>query len=273
MHYHHIQVPDNGEAIRANTDHTLVVPDFPIVPYIEGDGIGIDVTPVMLDVANAAVKRAYGDQRAIRWMQVYAGQAAAEVVEGIQLRLGGRPSIIPQVVEPGVELVDLTPFLVRDVHDVAGRLDRAGQGTFKLDDERSLLDLDEALHRLEGRNGRWFVIVMHRYFGGRTIAETAPETVWVTHGYAHELVRWLTDIHIVFPTTRLPITTARKLTIQTIASMLILGRIAQALFASVPSVVVLLFIRALYAEEGAVKVMSLYGMAVGVASADAGPSC
>jgi isocitrate dehydrogenase len=79
MQYDHIQVPDNGEAIRANTDHTLVVPDYPIVPYIEGDGIGIDVTPVMLDVANAAVRRAYGDRRAIRWMQVYAGQAAAEL--------------------------------------------------------------------------------------------------------------------------------------------------------------------------------------------------
>ena len=79
MQYDHIQVPDNGEAIRANTDHTLVVPDYPIVPYIEGDGIGIDVTPVMLDVANAAVRKAYGDRRAIRWMQVYAGQAAAEL--------------------------------------------------------------------------------------------------------------------------------------------------------------------------------------------------
>ena len=79
MQYDHIQVPDNGEAIRANTDHSLVVPDFPIVPFIEGDGIGIDVTPVMLDVANAAVKQAYGDQRAIRWMQVFAGQAAAEL--------------------------------------------------------------------------------------------------------------------------------------------------------------------------------------------------
>jgi isocitrate dehydrogenase len=78
MQYDHIQVPGNGEAIRANTDHTLVVPDFPILPYIEGDGIGIDVTPVMLDVVNAAVEKAYGDKRAIRWMQVYAGQAAVD---------------------------------------------------------------------------------------------------------------------------------------------------------------------------------------------------
>jgi isocitrate dehydrogenase len=79
MQYDHIQVPDNGAAIRANTDHTLVVPDFPIVPYIEGDGIGVDVTPVMVDVVNAAIARAYGDDRAIRWMQVYAGQAAADI--------------------------------------------------------------------------------------------------------------------------------------------------------------------------------------------------
>ena len=79
MQYDHIRIPENGEAITANTDHTLVVPDFPIVPFIEGDGIGIDVTPVMLDVVNAAVEKAYGGQRAIRWMQVYAGQAAAEL--------------------------------------------------------------------------------------------------------------------------------------------------------------------------------------------------
>ena len=78
MQYDHIRVPENGEAITANTDHTLVVPDFPVLPFIEGDGIGIDVTPVMLDVVNAAVAKAYGDKRAIRWMQVYAGQAAAE---------------------------------------------------------------------------------------------------------------------------------------------------------------------------------------------------
>jgi isocitrate dehydrogenase len=79
MQYDHIQVPNNGTAIRANMDHSLVVPDFPIVPFIEGDGIGIDVTPVMVDVVNAAVARAYGDDRAIRWMQVYAGQAAADL--------------------------------------------------------------------------------------------------------------------------------------------------------------------------------------------------
>jgi len=79
MHYDHINVPADGEAITANPDHTLNVPDFPIIPFIEGDGIGIDVTPVMLDVVNAAVDRAYGEQRQIKWMQVYAGTAALEV--------------------------------------------------------------------------------------------------------------------------------------------------------------------------------------------------
>ena len=79
MHYDHISVPAGGEAITANPDHTLNVPDFPIIPFIEGDGIGIDVTPPMLDVVNAAVEKAYGDKRAVKWMQVYAGQAAADL--------------------------------------------------------------------------------------------------------------------------------------------------------------------------------------------------
>ncbi len=82
MHYDHIAVPENGEAITANTDHSLNVPDFPVVPYIEGDGIGIDVTPVMLSVVKAAVERAYAGRREIRWMQIHAGQAAANVYGG-----------------------------------------------------------------------------------------------------------------------------------------------------------------------------------------------
>jgi isocitrate dehydrogenase len=79
MQYDHIQVPANGESITANRDHSLNVPDYPIIPFIEGDGIGIDVTPVMLDVVNAAIARAYGDARQIQWMQIYAGQAAADL--------------------------------------------------------------------------------------------------------------------------------------------------------------------------------------------------
>ncbi|MDH3374457.1 MAG: NADP-dependent isocitrate dehydrogenase [Gammaproteobacteria bacterium] len=79
MQYDHISIPGDGEAITANRDHTLIVPDYPIVPFIEGDGIGIDVTPVMLDVVNSAVARAYSGNREIKWMQVHAGQAAAEL--------------------------------------------------------------------------------------------------------------------------------------------------------------------------------------------------
>ena len=79
MKYDHIEVPADGEAIVANPDHSLVVPDSPIIPVIEGDGIGIDVTPVMLNVAEAAVEQAYGDKRHLRWMRVFAGQRATEV--------------------------------------------------------------------------------------------------------------------------------------------------------------------------------------------------
>jgi isocitrate dehydrogenase len=79
MHYDHINVPADGAPITANPDHSLNVPDYPIIPYIEGDGIGIDVTPVMLDVVNAAVEKAYGSERQIKWMQVYAGARAVEV--------------------------------------------------------------------------------------------------------------------------------------------------------------------------------------------------
>ncbi len=79
MKYDHIEVPADGEAIVANPDHSLVVPDNPIIPFVEGDGIGIDVTPVMLNVAEAAVEQAYGDERHLRWMRIHAGQRATEV--------------------------------------------------------------------------------------------------------------------------------------------------------------------------------------------------
>ncbi len=78
MQYDHIQVPADGEAITVNRDHSLNVPDRPIIPFIEGDGIGVDVSPVMIDVVEAAVKIAYGARRKVAWMQVYAGQAAAD---------------------------------------------------------------------------------------------------------------------------------------------------------------------------------------------------
>ena len=79
MQYDQINVPADGTAITINRDHSLNVPDNPVIPYIEGDGIGIDVSPVMLDVVNAAVKRAHGGKREIKWMQVYAGQKATDI--------------------------------------------------------------------------------------------------------------------------------------------------------------------------------------------------
>ena len=82
MQYQHIEVPADGEAISVNRDHSLNVPDFPIIPFIEGDGIGVDVTPVMLDVVNAAVENAYGGDRAIRWMHV----AREQVEVGAKVR-------------------------------------------------------------------------------------------------------------------------------------------------------------------------------------------
>jgi isocitrate dehydrogenase len=76
MQYEHIVVPPNGRKITINTDLSLNVPDKPIIPYIEGDGIGIDVTPAMLRVVNAAVEKAYGSRREIAWMEVYSGEKA-----------------------------------------------------------------------------------------------------------------------------------------------------------------------------------------------------
>ena len=79
MKYDHIEVPAEGEPIVANPDHSLTVPDNPIIPFVEGDGIGVDVTPVMLNVTEAAVEQAYGDKRHLRWMRIYAGHRATEV--------------------------------------------------------------------------------------------------------------------------------------------------------------------------------------------------
>ncbi len=77
--YQHIQVPPQGEKITVNADHSLNVPLNPIIPFIEGDGTGIDVTPVMIRVVNEAVKKAYQEKRSIHWMEVYAGQKATQI--------------------------------------------------------------------------------------------------------------------------------------------------------------------------------------------------
>ena len=73
MAYDKIEVPAQGERIGVNADFSLRVPDRPIVPFIEGDGTGVDITPVMKHVVDAAVQKAYSGRRGIAWMEVYAG--------------------------------------------------------------------------------------------------------------------------------------------------------------------------------------------------------
>ena len=77
--YQHIITPSMGKKITVNTDHTLTVPNFPIIPYIEGDGIGVDISPQMMQVVDIAVKKAFGLTRKIAWMEVYAGEKAVKV--------------------------------------------------------------------------------------------------------------------------------------------------------------------------------------------------
>ncbi|TGD75278.1 NADP-dependent isocitrate dehydrogenase [Mangrovimicrobium sediminis] len=82
MGYKHIQIPSEGEKITVNADFSLTVPDNPIIPYIEGDGIGVDISPVMIDVVDAAVEKAYGGKKKISWMEIYTGEKAAEMYDG-----------------------------------------------------------------------------------------------------------------------------------------------------------------------------------------------
>ncbi len=79
MAYEHIVVPDDGDKIAVAEDGSLNVPDRPIIPFIEGDGIGVDISPVMIDVVDAAVERSYGGKRSIVWMEVYAGEKSLTV--------------------------------------------------------------------------------------------------------------------------------------------------------------------------------------------------
>jgi isocitrate dehydrogenase len=72
-----IKVPQGGAKIVPN----LATPDNPIIPFIEGDGIGVDITPVMIDVVDAAVKKCYGDARKIHWMEIYCGEKASKMYD------------------------------------------------------------------------------------------------------------------------------------------------------------------------------------------------
>lgn len=77
--FQHIKIPAEGKKILVNSDQTLNVPDNPIIPYIEGDGTGVDITPVMLKVVDAAISSAYGVKRKIAWMEIYAGEKSTKV--------------------------------------------------------------------------------------------------------------------------------------------------------------------------------------------------
>ncbi len=82
MAYQHIKIPTEGRAITINSDYSLNVPNNPIIPFIEGDGIGVDVTPPMLKVVDAAVAKAYKGTKKISWVEVYAGEKANNLYGG-----------------------------------------------------------------------------------------------------------------------------------------------------------------------------------------------
>ena len=82
MSYQHIKLPETGSKITVNSDFSLNVSDQPIIPFIEGDGIGVDITPVMLKVIDAAVEKAYGGAKKISWMEIYTGEKAADLYDG-----------------------------------------------------------------------------------------------------------------------------------------------------------------------------------------------
>ncbi len=77
--YEHVTIPEAGEKITVSADFSLSVPDQPIIPYIEGDGTGLDITPVMIKVVDAAVAKAYGGKRRIAWMEIFAGEKSTRV--------------------------------------------------------------------------------------------------------------------------------------------------------------------------------------------------
>lgn len=79
MPYQHIKVPTDGDKITVNADFSLNVSDQPIIPFIEGDGTGLDITPVMIKVVDAAVEKAYAGKKKIHWMEIYAGEKSTKV--------------------------------------------------------------------------------------------------------------------------------------------------------------------------------------------------
>lgn len=82
MPYDKVIVPRDGAKITVNADLSLNVPNHPIIPFIEGDGIGVDITPVMIKVVDAAISKAYKGKKSIVWMEVYCGEKASKVYDG-----------------------------------------------------------------------------------------------------------------------------------------------------------------------------------------------
>lgn len=82
MPYDKVIVPRDGVKITVNADLSLNVPNHPIIPFIEGDGIGVDITPVMIKVVDAAVAKAYKGKKSIVWMEVYCGEKASNIYDG-----------------------------------------------------------------------------------------------------------------------------------------------------------------------------------------------
>lgn len=76
-----IKIPSTGEKITVDEHHQLIVPDTPIIAFIEGDGIGVDITPPMIKVVDEAVKKAYSKKRKIAWMEVYAGEKSTQIYD------------------------------------------------------------------------------------------------------------------------------------------------------------------------------------------------
>jgi isocitrate dehydrogenase len=74
-----VVVPVEGQKITLDSEGKLVVPNNPVIPYIEGDGIGVDVSPAMIKVVDAAVNKAYAGDRKIEWMEIYTGEKSTQV--------------------------------------------------------------------------------------------------------------------------------------------------------------------------------------------------
>ena len=77
-----VVVPAEGKKITVDAQGKLVIPNNPVIPFIEGDGIGVDVTPAMIKVVDAAVQKAYKGERKISWMEIYTGEKSVTVRQG-----------------------------------------------------------------------------------------------------------------------------------------------------------------------------------------------